>query len=60
MGARLCGGDGGDDGTGVDPVSLASGGAINTRLRGAGLGPIGIAAASSAPKASAGEPTVSA
>ena len=53
-------GDGSGEVTSVDPASLDDAGAIDGRRRGAGLGPIGTAASSSLPKASAGELTVSA
>ena len=52
-------GDGSGEVTSVDPASL-DGRVIDREERGAGLGPIAIAASSSVPKASAGELTVSA
>jgi hypothetical protein len=59
MAARVSGCDGVGEIADVASASL-DGGAIDRRRRGAGLGPIGTAAASSLPKASAGEATVSA
>ena len=60
MVARFSGGGDSRDDVGVASTSLAGGGAIDDGRRGAGLGPIGTAAASSVPKAAAGEVTVSA